>query len=75
MKKSPIQKGDAVVFAASVVKRCGHAKHIADDRGVVEMIEGAVARVRFDLRGATWVPVANLARVMPNGGLGISGAA
>ena len=75
MKKYQIKQGDSVVFAASVVKRCGHSKDIANDVGVVDRVEGAVAKVCFNLRGETWVPVANLARIMPNGSFSLAGVA
>jgi hypothetical protein len=74
MKPNQIVKGDAVVFAASVVKRCGYSKDVANDIGVVNRVDGAVAQVQFNLRGETWVPMANLSRTK-RGSLGFTGVA
>jgi len=75
MKTLKFNVGDRVAFARHVVKRLGHDKHVADARGHVVAIDGAVVAVDF---AGTWaphedgsnvrhVPGANLTKIMTNG--------
>jgi hypothetical protein len=47
-----IKAGHTVVFKNSIVRMCGNSAEVANRKGVVISVQGAIAKVEF---GKTWI--------------------